>query len=280
MTSITYANPLEFKTIARIIRESKPQLLVGTPLFLDGYARQSEPGDFDSIQLAVCGADKCPESLRTVYREKHGIELFEGYGTTETSPVISVNPREKNKPGSIGIPIPGTEVRIESLETGENCGPGVIGKILVKGAGVMQGYLNDIEESSLRIKSGWYDTGDLGYIDEDGYIWHKGRLRRFVKIGGEMISLVMVEEALNALTPEEVECCVVELPDAKRGSRIIAVSTKEIDQQELKKRLARDLPKLALPRKYIVVPEFPRMGSGKTDFRSLTAMVRDIESGG
>lgn len=280
MTSITYANPLEFKTIARIIRESKPQLLVGTPLFLDGYAKQSEPGDFDSIQLAVCGADKCPESLRTVYREKHGIELFEGYGTTETSPVISVNPREKNKPGSIGIPIPGTEVRIESLETGENCGPGVIGKILVKGAGVMEGYLNDIEESSLRIKSGWYDTGDLGYIDEDGYIWHKGRLRRFVKIGGEMISLVMVEEALNALTPEEVECCVVELPDAKRGSRIIAVSTKEIDQQELKKRLARDLPKLALPRKYIVVPEFPRMGSGKTDFRSLTAMVRDIESGG
>lgn len=278
MTSITYANPLEFKTVARIIRETKPELLVGTPLFLEGYVKQSQPGDFDSIKLAVSGADKCPERLRTLYRDKHGIEIFEGYGTTETSPVISANPRDRNKPGSIGIPIPGTRVKIIHLETGKDCETGQTGKILVKGEGVMLGYLNDVEESSLRIKSGWYDTGDLGYLDEDGYIWHKGRLKRFVKIGGEMISLVLVEETLNELTPEEVECCAVELPDAKRGSRIIAVTNSEIDHDEVSKRMSSELPNLALPKKYVLVPEFPRMGSGKTDFRTLTKLVLDLEN--
>jgi len=276
--AITYSNPLEFKTVAKIIKKDKPALLVGTPLFLEGYARQSKAGDFESVELAVSGADKCPESLRELYREKHNLEIFEGYGATETSPVISVNPCDGNRPGSIGIPIPGTRVKIENIDTGEECSPGETGKILVKGDGVMQGYLNDVEESHLRIKSGWYDTGDLGLLDEDGYLWHKGRLKRFVKIGGEMISLVMVEETLNALTPEEIECCAVELPDAKRGSRIVAVTNVEIDQQELAKKLSEELPNLALPKKYMMIPEFPRMGSGKTDFRSLTNMVRDLDS--
>lgn len=277
MTSITYANPLEFKTIAKIIKDDKPELLVGTPLFLDGYVRQSEPGDFVSIKLAVSGADKCPEKLRGIFREKHNLEIFEGYGATETSPVISVNPRDNNRPGSIGIPIPGTEVKIENYETGEPCETGETGKILVKGEGVMPGYLNDIEESSLKLKSGWYDTGDLGYIDEDGFIWHKGRLKRFVKIGGEMVSLVMVEEALNDITDEDIECCAVELPDAKRGSRIIAVTNNDIDQSAIAKRLADEIPNLALPKKYVIVPEFPRMGSGKTDFRTLTNIVLQQE---
>ena len=277
MTTITYANPLEFKTIAKIIREYKPELLVGTPLFLEGYVKQSKAGDFASIKLAVSGADKCPEHLRILYREKHDIEIFEGYGTTETSPVISANPRDRNKPGSIGTPIPGTEIRIQNLDTGADCAVGETGKILVKGDGVMLGYLNDIEESSLRLKSGWYDTGDLGYLDEDGYLWHKGRLKRFVKIGGEMVSLIMVEETMNALTPVEVECCAVELPDSKRGSKIVGVTNTKVDQQDLNKKLSKALPNLALPKKYVHVAEFPRMGSGKTDFRSLTEIVRELD---
>jgi acyl-[acyl-carrier-protein]-phospholipid O-acyltransferase/long-chain-fatty-acid--[acyl-carrier-protein] ligase len=277
MTAIAYANPLEFKTVARIIKDEKPQLLVGTPLFLEGYARQSEAGDFASVELAVSGADKCPEALRTLYREKHGLEIFEGYGTTETSPVISVNPRDNNKPGSIGVAIPGTEIRIVNIDTGADCETGETGKILVKGDGVMQGYLNDVEESHLRLKSGWYDTGDLGLLDEDGFLWHKGRLKRFVKIGGEMISLVMVEETLNSVTPDEVDCCAVELPDAKRGSRIVGVTNRPINQQEVSKKLAQELPNLALPKKYVVVEEFPYMGSGKADFRTLTRIVQRQE---
>lgn len=277
MTAITYPNPLDFKVIARLVKEEKPQLLVGTPLFLEGYARQSRPGDFASVKLTVAGADKCPDSLRQLYREKQKLEIFEGYGTTETSPVISVNPRDGNRPGSIGVPIPGTRVRIENIDNGEDCAPGEIGKIMVKGAGVMSGYLNDMAESHLRLKSGWYDTGDLGVLDEDGYLWHKGRLKRFVKIGGEMISLVNVEETLKAVIGEDVECCAVELPDARRGSRIIAVTSQQIDEQDVARRLKEQLPNLALPKKYVVVEEFPAMGSGKTDFRTLTEIVRRQE---
>lgn len=273
MTSITYANPLEFKNVAKIIKQDKPELLVGTPLFLEGYLRQSKSGDFASIKLAVSGADKCPEALRRGFLEKHGIEIIEGYGATETSPVISANPRQANKPGSIGLPIPGTDVKIINFDSGAECAANETGKILVRGKGVMQGYLNDVEESSMRLQSGWYDTGDLGYQDEEGYLWHKGRLKRFVKIGGEMISLVAVEDALNAVTPEQVECCVVELPDARRGSKIVAVTTREIDPAATNKLLSADLPNLALPKKYVTVAEFPRMGSGKTDFRSLTDLI-------
>ena len=229
------------------------------------------------MKLAVAGADRCPDSLRQLYREKHKLEILEGYGTTETSPVISVNPRGGNRPGSIGVPIPGTRVRIENIDNGEDCAPGETGKIMVKGEGVMSGYLNDMAESHLRLKSGWYDTGDLGVLDEDGYLWHKGRLKRFVKIGGEMISLVNVEETLAEVIGEDVGCCAVELPDARRGSRIIAVTNRQIDERDVARKLADQLPNLALPKKYVVVKELPTMGSGKIDFRTLTGIVRRQE---
>ncbi len=277
MTSIDYANPLEFKTIARIIRDKKPEIVVGTPYFLDGYLKQSGPGDFESLRIVVSGADKCPESLRQGYREKHGIEIIEGYGTTETSPVISANPREANRPGSIGKPIPGTEVKIVKYDADDECAAGETGRILVRGAGVMPGYLNDTEETSLRLKNGWYDTGDLGFMDKDGYLWHQGRLKRFAKIGGEMVSLAAVEDAISQLTPEEVDCCALELPDPSRGSRIVAVVTGEIDEQDTLKKLSGRLPNLALPKKFVVIPEFPRLASGKTDFRALTKIVIDQE---
>ena len=148
---------------------------------------------------------------------------------------------------------------------------------MVKGEGVMSGYLNDMAESHLRLKSGWYDTGDLGVLDEDGYLWHKGRLKRFVKIGGEMISLVNVEETLAEVIGEDVGCCAVELPDARRGSRIIAVTNRQIDERDVARKLADQLPNLALPKKYVVVKELPTMGSGKIDFRTLTGMVRRQE---
>ncbi|CAN0509141.1 unnamed protein product, partial [Discosporangium mesarthrocarpum] len=184
------------------------------------------------------------------------------------------NPRHANKPGSIGKPVPGVEVRIQNLDSGQDCNTGETGRILVRGDNVMQGYLNEMEETHLRLKSGWYDTGDLGYLDTDGYLWHQGRLKRFVKIGGEMISLVAVEETMDAVTPPDVECCAVELPDSRRGSRIIGVTSSDVDGLAVNRKLAEELPNLALPKQYVTIAEFPRMGSGKTDFRSLTELVR------
>ena len=185
MTIITYANPLDYRRICEIVRDDKPSLMVGTPSFFWGYLRKSEPGDFASLRYAVCGADKCSDALREGFLEKHNMTLYEGYGTTETSPAISGNAKGLNKPGSVGLPFKGVQVRIEHYQTGEECAVGENGKILVKGDLVMKGYFNDFEETSLHLRRGWYDTGDMGNLDEDGYLWHVGRLKRFVKIGGD-----------------------------------------------------------------------------------------------
>src|SRR5210317_379278 len=120
----------------------------------------------------------------------HGKILLEAYGATETSPAISGNYEGNNRPGSVGKPFRGIQVRIEHYETGEECGFEEIGRILVKGPNVMKGYFDDFEQTAMHVRHGWYDTGDMGYLDEDGYLWHVGRFRRFVKIGGEMVSLV------------------------------------------------------------------------------------------
>jgi len=276
MTVVTQANPLEFKNVCESVREEKVTLFTGTPTFFWGYLRNSRPGDFDSCRIILAGADKCTEALRQGFLEKHGKVMLEGYGTTETSPVIAANTPEYNRPGSVGRPIPGVTVRVENYETDEPCGPGVTGKILVKGDNVMKGYFDDFEQTALRIRHGWYDTGDMGYVDEDGYLWHVGRLKRFLKVGGEMVSLVKVENALEELLPSEIECCVVEIPDALRGARIVAAVTEEIDEKEIMKRLAEKLTPIELPSRFVVVPEMPKMGSGKLDFRRITEMVRDL----
>ena len=274
-TLVTYANPLDFKVVCKIAREEKVTFLVGTPAFMWGYLNKSEQGDFASVRIALAGADKCPEALRQAYLEKHNIVLFEGYGTTETSPVISVNTPDFNRPGSVGRALPNVRVRMEHYETGEECGVGEIGKILVKGDNVMKGYFDDFEQTTLSIRHGWYDTGDMGYMDEDGYIWHVGRLRRFIKVGGEMISLIRVEDVLEKLLPPDVQCCVVEVPDPLRGAKIVAAVTNAVDEKNLLKQMAEHLPNIALPKQFVVLPELPKMGSGKIDFRKITDLVRD-----
>lgn len=275
MTIFAYANPLDFATICKILREERPTIMLGTPSFLWGYLRKSEPGDFKSVRLLIAGADKCPNALRDAFREKHNAELCEGYGTTETSPVISVNLPGANKPGSVGKPLPGVDVRIEHYETGEECAVGETGKILVKGDLVMKGYFDDFEQTALRIRHGWYDTGDMGTLDKDGYLWHVGRLKRFIKVGGEMISLVVVEEVIEKYLPKEVMCCVVEIPDAMKGSKIAVAITAPLDEKKLLKTISHELPNIALPKHFVVFEELPKMGSGKIDFRTITEMVRD-----
>ncbi len=274
MTNVTVANPLEYKNIPIIIREEKPTMMAGTPIFFAGYLRESEPGDLASLRIMVPGADKTPDWLRDGYRSKHGIELLEAYGTTETSPGVTVNTPEANRPGSIGRPLPSVQVKIVDLSTGAALGPDEEGKIMVKGDLVMKGYFDDLEETALHIKDGWYDTGDMGVIDKDGFVWHRGRLKRFVKIGGEMVSLVRTESVLESFLPAGVSCCVVEIPDSLKGARIVAAVTAKVDERAILKKMGKQLPSIALPKNFIIIEEMPKMGSGKIDFRSVAQRVR------
>ncbi len=276
MTIVTYPNPLEFKSICTAVKEEGVTVMVGTPAFLYGYLQKSEPGDFKTVRLMITGADKCAESLRRGWWEKHHVILYEGYGTTETSPVVSVNTPQHNRPGSVGRAIPGVQVRLERYDTGEECAVNEIGKVLVKGPNVMKGYFDDFETTSMHLRNGWYDTGDMGYMDQDGYLWHVGRLRRFLKVGGEMVSLVKVEDTLERLLPSDCECCVVEVPDALRGARIVAAVTQKVDERALLVGMGETLPHIALPKQFVVVPDLPKMSSGKLDFRRITEIVRDM----
>jgi len=273
-TAVTYANPLEYDTVCRIIREEKATVMLGTPIFFNGYLRKSKPGDFSTLRLAVAGADKTPEHLYNGFLEKHNIRVLEGYGCTETSPVISVNTESDHKPGSIGKPLSNVEVRIRDINTGDDLPPGREGKIVVRGDLVMKGYFDDIEETALRIRGGWYDTGDMGMLDEEGFLWHRGRLKRFVKIGGEMVSLVRTESILSNHIPDDVDCCVVEVPDSVKGARIVAAVTAPINEKKVLKAMAQELPNISLPRQFEVMDELPKMGSGKVDFRGVQKIMR------
>lgn len=276
MTIVTHPNPLEFRSICSAVRDEKVSVMVGTPAFLSGYLHKSDPDDFKTVRLLITGADKCPETLRRGYWDKHRVILYEGYGTTETSPVISVNTPTHNRAGSVGRALPNVQIRLEHYETGEACAVNEIGKVLVKGPNVMKGYFDDFEATSLNIRRGWYDTGDMGFMDDDGYLWHVGRLRRFLKIAGEMVSLVKVEDVLERLVPADCTCCVVEVPDALRGARIVATTTEQVDERAILAQMAESLPRIALPKQFVVLPELPKMSSGKLDFRKITEIVREL----
>jgi acyl-[acyl-carrier-protein]-phospholipid O-acyltransferase/long-chain-fatty-acid--[acyl-carrier-protein] ligase len=274
MTAVTYANPLDYKKIPAIIKEEGATIIAATPVFFSGYVREASPGDFAKVRLAVAGADKTPDWLRELYKKNQNVELLEGYGCTETSPVVSINSPEANKPGSIGKALPSAQVKITDIDTGKDLPPGNEGKILVKGDLVMKGYYDDVEETSMRIKDGWYDTGDMGMMDGDGYLWHRGRLKRFVKIGGEMVSLVKTESVLEELLPQGVLCCVVEVPDPLKGARLIAAVTEKVNEGDLIQKMSKKLAPIGVPKQFVVIPELPKMGSGKIDFRGATELVK------
>jgi len=272
MTAVTYANPLDYKSIPQIIREEGCTMIAATPIFLSGYVRSAKDGDFKTLELVVAGADKTPDWLRDEYKSKHNIDIIEGYGATETSPVISVNHRDNNKPGSIGLIVPHAEVKIVGIDSEETLPAGCEGKIYVRGDLVMKGYLKNGDTVSPLI-DGWYDTGDIGLLDSDNFLWHRGRLKRFVKIGGEMVSLLKTECAISDLIDNSIDCCVVDIPDDIKGASLVAVLTKEIDRDKIVKDLSATLPQIAIPKKYVVMEELPKMGSGKIDFRRVSELI-------
>jgi acyl-[acyl-carrier-protein]-phospholipid O-acyltransferase/long-chain-fatty-acid--[acyl-carrier-protein] ligase len=278
---VTYPNPLEYATVSDLAREYKATFIAATPSFFYGYLQKSKEGDFSSLRFAISGADKLPDKVYEGFMKKHGIPVFEGYGATETSPVISATYPGQHKVGSIGKPIPGVQVRIVDVVTDKILGANTEGKVLVKGDLVMEGYLGDLEETSLRIHNGWYDTGDIGMFDDDGYLWHKGRLKRFVKVGGEMVSLVRVENLLSSLLPENVLCCVVDVPNATKGADVVAaVATGDFDMHKVLKQLKKELPAIAVPRQFYVIEDIPMMASGKVNFRAVETICREKSNKG
>jgi acyl-[acyl-carrier-protein]-phospholipid O-acyltransferase/long-chain-fatty-acid--[acyl-carrier-protein] ligase len=266
-------------------------ILASTPTFTWSYVRQCEPRDFATVRLALVGAEKMKPELARAFREKFGFELFEGYGCTELAPVIAVGTDDYrapdqtqvgNKAGSVGRALPGVAVRVVNPETGETLGPDQDGLLLVKGPNVMMGYLNEPEKTRQAFTSdGWYLTGDIARLDEDGFITLTDRLSRFSKIAGEMVPHVRVEDALQRAAGEsEPKFVVTSLPDSQKGERLVVLYTGiAVGPEELVARLREsDLPNLWIPRKdsFFKVSCLPVLGSGKLDLRGAKEIAAEM----
>jgi acyl-[acyl-carrier-protein]-phospholipid O-acyltransferase/long-chain-fatty-acid--[acyl-carrier-protein] ligase len=291
-----HANPLQAREIGELCKQHECTIFVSTPTFLRSYLRRCDPDDFKSLRILVCGAEKMPPTLAQEFKQKFGVEPLEGYGCTELSPVASVNVPDwndgsakqfGNKPGTIGLPIPGVAARVVHRETLQGLPPGQEGLLLMYGANVMKGYLGreDLTKAKI-VDGGWYITGDLAFIDADGFITITGREERFAKVGGEMVPLEKVEEELHAiLNTNDKVCAVTAIPDAKKGERIVVLylpSTQSTPQDLWKQLSERGLPNIYVPgqRDFYQVAELPILGSGKLDLKKCKQIAQDVVKGG
>jgi acyl-[acyl-carrier-protein]-phospholipid O-acyltransferase / long-chain-fatty-acid--[acyl-carrier-protein] ligase len=279
-----HPDPRQAKEIGEICRKHESTIFLTTPTFLRFCLRRCDPNDFNSLRILMCGAEKLPQPLAREFDEKFHVLPLEGYGCTELSPAAAANVPDRvvngtrqvgNKPGTIGQPLPGIAARIVNADTFETLPPGQEGLLLMYGANVMQGYLGKPELTAQVIRDGWYVTGDIAKIDEDGFIVITGRLARFAKVGGEMVPLERIEEELQSIlgTSERV-CAVAAVPDEKRGERLVVLHThlNGTDARQLCQQLgSKGLPNLWLPgdRDFFEVPELPILGSGKMDLKRL-----------
>lgn len=274
-TLVAHANPLNVATVVSSVKEHQVTVFFATPAFFYAYAPKAKREDFASLKIIIAGGDSTPRDLYDLYREKFNKIIGGGYGATELSPVTCMNPPGKDKVGSIGPVLKGIEIKIISIETGEELGPMQEGRLLVKGPNVMKGYLNDPERTAEVLKNGWYDTGDIAYIDEEGYVFHRGRYRRFIKVAGEMFSLVSIEEKVRKYIPKESNCCVVARRHPTKGAEVAVAFDKELDFDELRSKLAKELTPLMLPRHCLVIETIPLLGSGKVNFKEVERIVNE-----
>ncbi len=274
-----YPTPLHYRLIPELIYELRATIFFGTNTFFKGYARYAHPFDFNSLKVTVAGAEKLHDDTSRLWAEKYGIRIMQGYGVTETSPVIAVNNLMSNKPGTVGRIIPDMEFYIKPVDGIERGG-----HLVVKGPNVMQGYLlygkpGKIHPPSTERGAGWYDTGDIAEVDNHGFITILGRAKRFAKVGGEMVSLSSVEE-LASLTWSEKSHAAVSVYDERKGEKIILFSEhKQADRKELLQ-VAREkqFSELTVPKEIKVVDKIPVLGSGKIDYINLTKMAESNES--
>ena len=267
-----YPSPLHYRIVPEMVYDSNATIIFGTDTFFNGYAKMAHPYDFYSVRLAVVGAEKLKEETITKYYNQFGLRIMEGYGATETSPVLAVNTPMYFKRGSVGRLLPGIQYQLEKV-------PGVEegGKLLVKGGNIMAGYLRDTNPGVLEApQDGWYDTGDIVRMDEDGFVFILGRAKRFAKIAGEMVSLAAVETQINALWPGKMHA-VVSVPDAKKGEQLVLFTTQpNAQRQELLAAFKESgLSELAVPKTIRVLTEVPLMGTGKVDYVKLSELAKN-----
>lgn len=270
MKAFQYPSPLHIKQIPPLVKDSKASILLATDTFVNQYARAAERDELAGLKFVVCGAEKVREETHNLITERFGpIPLLEGYGATEASPVIAVNKPTDNRHGTVGGLLPGMETRLEVVE-----GIPGGGKLLVRGPNVMSGYLTAggaIEPPS----EGWHDTGDVVSMTDDGWISILGRVKRFAKVGGEMISLTAAEDLAVSVWPD-CRHAVIAMPDSKKGERLVLVTDRrDADPAPLLAHAqAIGAPEIAVPRKIIRVPEIPVLGTGKTDYVTVERMAK------
>lgn len=270
---IFHPTPLQPREIVKRIRDNKATILLATDTFISQYARTGREGDMDSIRLAVCGAERVKDETRALVRRKFEIEILEGYGATEASPVVAANQWERNKPGTVGLLMSDMEWKLEPVE-----GIPEGGRLLIKGPNIMLGYLRPSNPGVLeRPEDGWHDTGDVVAIDEDGFIRIMGRVKRFAKIGGEMVSLAVVENCASAIWPDNLHAAVT-LPDPRKGEQIVLLSESPDCNREDILAWAQNhgVPELAVPRRVYHVDEVPVLGTGKVDYGAVKKKAEDL----
>lgn len=284
-SAVYHTNPFESKAIGDLVNEHQATLLISTPTFYHAYSKKIAPEKFSSLRLAVTGAEKLSQTVRDSFHQHFGKRLLEGYGCTELSPVVSVNTpdmtyldvtQQCQKVGTVGLPIPGVCAKTVDIDTKEDLGVDQEGLLLIKGPNVMQGYLNDEERTNESVVDGWYNTGDIAKIDEEGFITITDRLSRFCKIGGEMVPLIKIEDELR---PHLVDgsCAATSIPDEARGEKVILFYTeKDRDPSDIREILMEtQIPNLWIPKEENIrfIEELPTLPSGKLDLRTIKAIA-------
>jgi acyl-[acyl-carrier-protein]-phospholipid O-acyltransferase / long-chain-fatty-acid--[acyl-carrier-protein] ligase len=290
---VFHPNPLEPRQIGSLTKKYQGTFLIGTSTFLQGFIRRCTPEQLTSLKMVIAGAEKLPARIRCAFKEKFGAEPMEGFGATECAPVVSVNLPDQAAPGfyvtnvrhgTIGRPMPGQCVRISDPDTGELLPVGEAGLMEVRGPNVMQGYLEDPERTEAALNAGWYSTGDIASLDEEGFITIRDRLARFSKIAGEMVPHNRIEEVLHALLElTEQRLAVSSVPDNARGERLIVLHTLADEDLDtlLEKLASSELPNLWRPRPnaFYRIEEIPVLGSGKMDLKEIRKQALALDLG-
>jgi acyl-[acyl-carrier-protein]-phospholipid O-acyltransferase/long-chain-fatty-acid--[acyl-carrier-protein] ligase len=276
-----HPNPIDAKTIGELAATYRATILISTPTFCSAYIRKVQPEQFAHLRLAVVGAERLREPIATAFKDKFGVDLLEGYGCTEMAPVVAVNTddagRGGSRRGSVGRPLPGIEAMVVDTDTGIGPLVGKEGLLLVRGPNQMLGYVGEPALTGEVQRDGWYVTGDIAVIDDDGFIRITDRLSRFSKIAGEMVPHMKLEEELQPLLHDSHSCVVTAVPDPAKGERLIALYTDpDLTPQAIWEHLgASSLPKLWIPKREDIrfVESIPTLGTGKVDLRAVRALA-------